>query len=71
MRALKGVSELPVLVGFGIKDPGMARSVAAHADGVVVGSVLVNTMFEAAAKPDTIPARLRSQVGEIRAALDE
>ena len=39
--------ELPVLVGFGIKDGTSAARVAPCADGVVVGSALVRTMAEA------------------------
>jgi tryptophan synthase alpha chain len=38
---------LPVAVGFGIKDAASARAVAAVADGVVVGSALVNRAAEA------------------------
>jgi tryptophan synthase alpha chain len=33
---------LPVCVGFGIKTPSTAQLAAAHADGVIVGSALVN-----------------------------
>lgn len=35
------VSSLPVMVGFGVKTPDMAASVAGIADGVVVASVLI------------------------------
>jgi tryptophan synthase alpha chain len=37
-------SELPVAVGFGIKDADSARAVASFADGVVVGSALVHRL---------------------------
>lgn len=59
---------LPVLVGFGIADGAAAASIAPHANGVVVGSALVNTM--ASAPLAEVPARLQAQVAEIRAALD-
>ena len=39
---IKAASGLPVVVGFGIKTPATARSVAAVADGVVVGSAIVS-----------------------------
>ena len=68
--ALKTVAQIPVLVGFGIKDAVAARAVAKYADGVVVGSALVRTMFEARDLPETIPDRLAAQIGEFRAALD-
>ncbi len=38
---------LPVAVGFGIKDADSAATVAALADGVVVGSALIRAMTEA------------------------
>lgn len=43
---------LPLAVGFGISEPGHARSVAAIADGVVVGSALVRLIDESAGSPD-------------------
>ena len=59
---------LPVLVGFGIKDGASAAAIAPHADGVVVGSALVETM--ACTAVADIPDRLQAQVREIRDALD-
>jgi len=41
---VRAVSPVPVVAGFGISSPDMARAVAAHADGVVVGSALVRRM---------------------------
>lgn len=38
------LTDLPVCVGFGIKDPHTAKAVAQLADGVVIGSVLVDKM---------------------------
>ena len=37
-------TQLPVAVGFGIRTPAQAREIAAGADAVVVGSVLVETI---------------------------
>ena len=39
---IKSKTELPVVVGFGVKTPDQARAIAQGADGVVVGSALVN-----------------------------
>ncbi|MEH6634813.1 MAG: tryptophan synthase subunit alpha [Halioglobus sp.] len=47
IEAIKKHSALPVAVGFGIKDAASAAAVAAVADGVVVGSALVNSMAQA------------------------
>ena len=43
---IKQTTDLPVCVGFGIKDADSARAIAKYADGVVVGSVLVDGMGE-------------------------
>jgi tryptophan synthase alpha chain len=41
-------SPVPVLIGFGIKDAASAKALAAHGDGVIVGSALVQALAEAA-----------------------
>ena len=41
---IKGHTKLPVAVGFGVKTPEHAAAVAQGADGVVVGSALVNAV---------------------------
>jgi len=43
---VRGSTELPLAVGFGISTPAHARSVAEIADGVVIGSRLVRAMDE-------------------------
>jgi len=44
---IKGQTELPVAVGFGVKTPDQARAIADGADGVVVGSALVKIIEDA------------------------
>ncbi len=65
------LTDLPVCVGFGIKDAATAKSVAQLADGVVIGSVLVEKMGSLDGQPAAVVA---SAVGEIisgiRAAID-
>ena len=39
---IKSHTALPVCVGFGVKTPEQVRAIGAYADGVVVGSALVN-----------------------------
>ena len=69
VTALKAVTDLPVMVGFGIKDGQSAKAAARCADGVVVGTVLVSIM--GTENPtDDIPQKLRQCVEEIRSALD-
>ncbi len=66
------LTDLPLCIGFGIKDPATAKKLSALADGVVIGSVLVNTMGERFEQtPDQIAAAIGDIVGGIRQALDE
>ncbi|MBL4820488.1 MAG: tryptophan synthase subunit alpha [Gammaproteobacteria bacterium] len=46
VRNLKKLSDLPVVIGFGIKDEKSAASMAELADGVVIGSALVERIAE-------------------------
>jgi len=41
---IKRYTDLPVAVGFGVKNAASARAIAASADGVVVGSALVDAL---------------------------
>ena len=45
---LRRQTNLPIAVGFGVKNAEDARDVAAHADAVVVGSAIVDTLAAAA-----------------------
>ena len=44
VRRIKGHTELPVAVGFGIKNAEDAEAIGRDADGVVVGSVIVDAV---------------------------
>jgi len=46
-QLIRAHTDLPLAVGFGIKDAESARAVAGVADGVVVGSALVNALAKA------------------------
>lgn len=41
LAALRAATTLPIAVGFGVRRPDDVRALASHADGVVVGSALV------------------------------
>ncbi len=57
---IKRHTHLPVAVGFGVKDAVSAAGIAAKADGVVVGSALVNalraSLVDGKAAPGTVAA---------------
>ncbi len=59
VRRLRGLSRVPVAVGFGISTPADAAAVARFADAVVVGSALVKVIAEHAGSSALLP-----QVGE-------
>jgi len=61
---LKAGTDLPVAVGFGVRTPEQARAIAAHADGVVVGSALVDLVGQHGARA-VVPVR------ELTAALSQ
>ncbi len=46
LERLRRKSDLPVVVGFGVRAPEHAESLARHADAVVVGSAIVEAMHE-------------------------
>lgn len=46
VTTIKDHTDLPVAVGFGVKTPEQAKAIGKNADGVVVGSVLVNAIRE-------------------------
>ncbi len=46
-RRIKKLSRVPVCVGFGISRPDQVRHVASVADGVIVGSALIQTISKA------------------------
>lgn len=48
---IRARSNLPVAVGFGISTPEQAADVASYADGVIVGSALINAVDEGMDKP--------------------
>ena len=45
---------MPVYVGFGISTPEQAAAVAAHADGVVVGSAIVVRIGNARSREEAV-----------------
>jgi len=59
---------LPICVGFGISTPEQARAVAQQADGVVVGSALVNRVAEWGGERD-LPKKLEKFAAPIAQAI--
>ncbi|MEO1493223.1 MAG: tryptophan synthase subunit alpha [Pseudomonadota bacterium] len=51
---IKSATDLPIVVGFGVKTPENARDIAAVADGVVVGSAIVNQIQDGKSPTDVL-----------------
>lgn len=66
VEAVRATSDVPIFVGIGITTPQQAAQAAQHADGVIVGSALVDTILKGAHPADT-EAFIRS----FRRAIDE
>ncbi|MDB6060770.1 MAG: Tryptophan synthase alpha chain [Verrucomicrobiaceae bacterium] len=73
LQRIKAITDLPVTVGFGIKDAASAKSVARLTEGVVIGSALVDRVAQSAkqnkAGADLI-ASAAALIAEIRGAVD-
>ena len=67
---LKRSTTLPIAVGFGVRTPEQAADIARHADAVVVGSAIVDTIGAAAAeRANDIPARVGALVSGLATAV--
>jgi tryptophan synthase alpha chain len=54
VKRVRGVSDLPVAVGFGISTPEQVRQVWRFADAAVIGSAIVRHVEELAGSPDMV-----------------
>lgn len=64
-RRLKALTDLPVLIGFGVSTPEQAAEIAGHSDGVIVGSALMRLLLDGKG-PDAVG----DAVAAMRKALD-
>lgn len=54
VKKAKSFSRVPVCVGFGISTPEQARTLAAGADGVIVGSAIIKVITQNQGKKDLV-----------------
>jgi len=66
VTALKAATDLPIAVGFGVRTPEQAGAIAKVADGVVVGSALVEIVGEFG---KNAPAKLKELTSALSAAV--
>lgn len=65
---IRAVSDVPIVLGVGISTPDQARAAAAIADGVIVGSALVERVLDAP-EPGAAAPELASAVRDLAAAM--
>jgi tryptophan synthase alpha chain len=70
LAEIRSCTDLPVGVGFGIKDPQTAAAVSEFADAVVVGSALVSRLESNLENPQKGVAEIKTLLSEMRAAMD-
>lgn len=70
LAPLREMTDLPLCVGFGIRDGASAAEVGRVSDGVIVGSALVSRIAANLERPEVIAGQLAELVGEMRQALD-
>jgi len=68
LRRIRKHVQLPIGVGFGIRDAQSARAIAQHAEAVVIGSRIIQEIESG--QPAQAPARAAAWLASIRAALD-
>jgi tryptophan synthase alpha chain len=68
VRAVRQVSDVPVCIGFGVSTPAQAEALGRFADGVVVGSAIVDRIEQAAGRDAAVDAVARL-VAELKAPL--
>jgi tryptophan synthase alpha chain len=71
LAVIRTFTDLPVGVGFGIKDAATAAAVARTADAVVVGSAIVGLMADSANDPARMTQAVSALVSGMRRAMDE
>jgi tryptophan synthase alpha chain len=70
LERIRSRVDIPVGVGFGINNGAAAAAVAQVADGVIVGSALVNQIAAHADQAETAIRKVQSVLSEMRHAMD-
>lgn len=68
---IRRATELPIGVGFGIRDAASAARIGGLADAVIVGSALVQQVAANVERPDAIPRAVATLLGDMRRAMDQ
>ncbi|WP_067520895.1 tryptophan synthase subunit alpha [Endozoicomonas ascidiicola] len=67
---IRQFTDVPVCVGFGIRDGESAAAISRTADGVIAGSVLVSELAKFATEGQAVVERVGEKMTEMRSAMD-
>jgi tryptophan synthase alpha chain len=70
LELIRANTDLPIGVGFGVKDAETAKTVANIADGVVVGSALISKIEASLDDPEQAKRDIISLLKSMRVAMD-
>ena len=70
IELLRPITPLPLLVGFGINSSKVAQSIGSFADGVIIGSALVDLIDKDSQLPAKMLAEVSRFISGVRVALD-
>ena len=70
VKTIRSITDLPIGVGFGIKDAASAAAVSAVSDGAIVGSAIVKIIENNVDDADTIETQIGALLQSMRTAMD-
>lgn len=71
LKEIKQITDLPIGVGFGVKNAGIASAISKIADGVVVGSALVSKIETNLSQPKIAHQEIIKLLASMRQAMDK
>jgi tryptophan synthase alpha chain len=70
LKQIKALTNMPVGIGFGVKDANTAKTVAALGDGVVVGSALISKIENNLDNPQHAKTEIINLLSAMRQSMD-
>jgi tryptophan synthase alpha chain len=70
LQQIRSLTQMPVAIGFGVKNPETAKTVANIGDGVVIGSALISKIEENLDSPQQAQSAIVALLTSMRQAMD-
>ncbi|MBD3266693.1 tryptophan synthase subunit alpha [bacterium] len=65
INRIRQYTDLPIAVGFGVSNAELAKTISAHADGVVIGSAIVRVIEETTHMHDRVAAKFVKPIVDV------